>query len=443
MSLSMWICNCWIMLLLAYTICRLSINIPNFLFKIILYVYMPVAGIYSGYLFSYFSTPFFLAGILLILYLAGGHFRLWNMLLSIVSWMWFVLVDYTVSVTLTFSGKTMSSIRSSDVLPWAVSAIMLLLVAFPATLVGKWLRKKLTANPELIPYPMLKLLFGETLICVCIFLFNIIWGSLSDFAPRYLFFNAFLFAGFSVANLFLYLSLYKTMQENQKLALKILAQESLSNYMGQLENHYQEMRRFRHDYMNLLYTLNGYIQEGDLTKLSQFFDSKIMTGGRLLLNRDAVIGRLSYIRIPEVKGIFYTKLIEAMNQQLNICLELKDEITHIDMDLLTLCRILGIYLDNALEASALSDEKIIILAITDMKDHILIHIENSTLPIPVPVEQLAAEGYSTKDSHSGLGLHNARLLLSESSNVFSSTQYRKNHFIQTLSIYNHFQEQET
>lgn len=437
----MWICNYLVMLMLAYTICRLAVNIPRRPFKIILYIYMPFVGIYSGYIFSYFSTPFFLSGILLIMYLSGGRYRIWNMLLSMLSWMWFVLTDYTISVCYTFFGESILSVRSSDTIPWLMATVMLLLVALPATFLGKWLHKKLTANPELIPRPMLKLLFGETLVCVCIFLFNIIWGSLFDFPSKYLLFNGFLFAGFSAANLFLYLNLYRTMQENQKLVLELQAQDSLSDYTGQLEAHYQEMRRFRHDYMNLLCTLNGYIQQGDLQKLSQFFDAKIMTEGRLLLNKDAIIGRLSYIRVPEVKGIFYTKLIEAMNLQLQISLELKDEITHIDMDLLTLCRVLGIYLDNALEAAVLSDEKALVLAIADMNDHVLIHIENSTPPLPVSVEQLSAEGYSTKDNHSGLGLYNAQLLLSGTPNALSSTQYMENHFIQTLSIYARSQEQ--
>lgn len=436
MSISMQLVNLFVMLFWAYTDNILFVKIPKNTTRILLFIYIPVVGLYSDYLFSFFSTPIFLLGILLIVYYAGGSFRLWNMILSLTSWLWFVLSDYVISVTLTFLGYPISAMHSSTFLPWIYLVFDFLLVPLPATFVGKWLRKKLTANPDLIPLPMLKLLFGETLICVCIFLFNIIWGSLFDFADKYLLFNGFLFAGFSVANLFLYLNLYRTMQENQKFALKIQAQESLSDYMGQLENHYQEMRRFRHDYMNLLYTLNGYIQQGDMQKLSQFFDSKIMAEGKLLLNKDAVIGRLSYIKIPEVKGIFYTKMIEGMNRQLEIHLELKDEITHIGMDLLTLCRVLGIYLDNALEAAASSDNKTLILAIADMEDHILIHIENSTSPISVPIDHLSDEGYSTKDGHQGLGLYNARLLLSEFSNVFSSTQYKEHSFIQTLSIYN-------
>lgn len=441
MSISMQLVNLFVMLFWAYTNNVIFIKIPKCTARILLCIYIPIVGLYSDYLFSFFSTPIFLLGILLIVYCAGGMFRLWNMILSLASWLWFVLADYLICITLTFLGYPIAALHASEFLPWLYLIFDFLLVPLPATFLGKWLHKKLTANPELIPRPMLKLLFGETLVCVCIFLFNIIWGSLFDFPSKYLLFNGFLFAGFSAANLFLYLNLYRTMQENQKLALELQAQESLSDYTGQLEAHYQEMRRFRHDYMNLLCTLNGYIQQGDLQKLSQFFDAKIMTEGRLLLNKDAIIGRLSYIRVPEVKGIFYTKLIEAMNLQLQISLELKDEITHIDMDLLTLCRVLGIYLDNALEAAVLSDEKALVLAIADMNDHVLIHIENSTPPLPVSVEQLSAEGYSTKDNHSGLGLYNAQLLLSGAPNALSSTQYMENHFIQTLSIYARSQEQ--
>ena len=44
-----------------------------------------------------------------------------------------------------------------------------------------------------------------------------------------------------------------------------------------------------------------------------------------------------------------TKMVQAMNRQLDVSFELTQEITELSTDLLTLSRVLGIFLDNAIE----------------------------------------------------------------------------------------------
>ena len=63
-------------------------------------------------------------------------------------------------------------------------------------------------------------------------------------------------------------------------------QENLTHYMAQLENHYQDIRRFKHDYLNILSTITGYIQENDMDKLRNYFDSSIVTSSSILVNQD-------------------------------------------------------------------------------------------------------------------------------------------------------------
>lgn len=188
-------------------------------------------------------------------------------------------------------------------------------------------------------------------------------GNRASFPSDTLLFNGFLFFAFIAANIFLFISLFQTLQENQLLALRTQAQEELAEYTIQLEAHYQQIRRFRHDYLNLLNTVNGYIQNGNMELLKEFFELKILPASRLLVDKEAVIARLSNIKILELKGIIYGKLVQAMNLDLNIILEITDEILQIDTDLLVLSRVLGIYLDNAIEAAAKTNEKILLIAV--------------------------------------------------------------------------------
>lgn len=181
--------------------------------------------------------------------------------------------------------------------------------------------------------------------------------------------------------------------------------------MNQLENHYQEIRRYKHDYMNILSTINGYIQEGDLEKLKGYFELRLGSVNRLMFNNDATIAKLALIRVLEIKGLLYTKLIQAMNLNLNVSLELTQEFYSFPVNMLTLTRILGIFLDNAMEAAALTKERRFHIAILKKEQRIIFHIENSTLPPPRPLERLMEAGFTTKENHSGIGLSNVSMLL--------------------------------
>ena len=111
--------------------------------------------------------------------------------------------------------------------------------------------------------------------------------------------------------------LYNTLQANKKLELQAREQENLTHYMAQLENHYQDIRRFKHDYLNILSTITGYIQENDMDKLRNYFDSSIVTSSSILVNQDDTLARLSLIKVTEIKGLLYTKMVQAMNRQLD------------------------------------------------------------------------------------------------------------------------------
>ena len=62
-----------------------------------------------------------------------------------------------------------------------------------------------------------------------------------------------------------------------------------------------------------------------------------------------------FMLMKELK--FGTKMVQAMNRQLDVSFELTQEITELSTDLLTLSRVLGIFLDNAIEAASETEQK--------------------------------------------------------------------------------------
>lgn len=385
--------------------------------RVILYLFTLFSGTILAILLGQMTSAIFLIGGSIIIILSKDSNHMWNLILLQISWFVSILTDYFVTIPLRILGYDFNAIRTSLYLVIFYSLFHAFLAVLPSILIGKWVHQKFNSYMNVVSLKMQRLLFCEISICSCIFLTNIIFGSLYNYPTEILLFNGFLFFFFAIANFLIFLSLYGTLQENKRLALKTQEQEILRSYTEKLESHYQDMRRFKHDYMNILATMTCYIQENDMEKLKHYFDQHIVPSSRLLVNNDAIISKLSNIKVLEVKGILYTKLVQAMNQNLNISLELTQEITSINMNSSALSLMLGIFLDNAIEAAAMTEARILHIALVKKDNGIIFHLENSTLPLTRPLDQLCEPGVTTKKDHNGLGLCTVKELLAAMPNV--------------------------
>lgn len=97
-------------------------------------------------------------------------------------------------------------------------------------------------------------------------------------------------------------------------------------------------------------------------------------------------------------------------------------------------RILGIFLDNAIEAAKTSTEKEIGLRCENNNNSYQIIIENSYINKDVDIEKIFLKGYSSKKIKSGLGLWEVSKLINTIPNISLYTEKDDNHFIQKLII---------
>lgn len=403
--------------------------------KIFLYLYIVFCSMFLSIYTGNLGTPILLAGCFLILLFAPAKFRLWNIMIFQIVWFWSVLTDYAVTIPLRFLGYDFDRIRSSPPMAFTFLLVHALLAILPCAFFRKRIHLGLRTYGEGFAPVMQWLLLGEMSICSGIYLFNIIAGSFTNYPTQILLFNGILIFAFTFVNFLILFLVYRALSENKRLALQAQEREKLVEYTKQLESHYQEIRRFKHDYMNILATINGYIQENDMNRLKAYFNSRLLPTGRNLLDKDAVIARLSNIKVLEIKGLFYTKLIQAMNLGLNVSLELTEEIAEIPMNLLVLSRILGIYLDNAMEAASATDEKLLHAALIRRGGDLIFHIENSTPALPCSLDELTAPGFTTKENHSGLGLSTVAELLADCPDVSVCTGCESGRFRQILTLH--------
>ena len=111
------------------------------------------------------------------------------------------------------------------------------------------------------------------------------------------------------------------------------------------------------------------------------------------------------------------------------------DLSNINFDIYEFTRILGILLDNAIEAAKDTDEKLIeIIFKSDTKKQIFI-IENSCSNNNISTTKIFEKGYSTKKNNSGIGLWKVHNILSKNTNIDLFTTVNNNKFKQELSVF--------
>lgn len=211
---------------------------------------------------------------------------------------------------------------------------------------------------------------------------------------------------------------------------------NLESYNKTLSIMYDNIRGFRHDFNNFVQALNGYAQINDIEGIKSMSES-ILKECKEVNNMGLLDPKI--INNSAVYSIITNKYYLAQENNITMNVEIMINFQELNISTYELCRILGILLDNAIEATKQCEEKIInIKFIKDFKvNRKLIIIENSFNQPDINLEKIYEKGYSTKtedlEQH-GLGLWTVRKILKKSDNLNLFTTIDKL-FRQQLEIY--------
>ena len=229
---------------------------------------------------------------------------------------------------------------------------------------------------------------------------------------------------------FITFNIYST----QKTKREEESKRNLLEYTSQVENMYDELRSFKHDYVNVLLTLSSFIDNDDLDGLNAYFKSTVLPTSEKLNHSKYYLHKLSKIKEPAIKGMLSAKFINAMNLGINLFVDIMDDIPEISMSVLDLTRILGIYIDNAVEAALETESKEIKFNVVLDKSSVAIIVANSFVNKGISLSEIEKNGTSTKGEGRGIGLCNVRKILEDYKNVSKMTEITDNYFSQTLVI---------
>ena len=281
---------------------------------------------------------------------------------------------------------------------------------------------------------LLLLIATNLATCLFIFLFNIVIGEYIGYSRNIITFNCILFACYFIISTVLIINIIKAHMEKVDIEMRQDSYNRLQEYTNQIENMYSSLRSFKHDYSNIMLSMSGYIEANDMEGLRDYFDKEILPLSKNITKNTAHINQLINIKTTELKSIISSKLLYAIELNINVGIEVTDEVTSIPMDTLDLCRVIGIFLDNAIEATLETDRPTIRFALINLDTEYIFIISNTFLEKGIPYATLSKPNVSTKGVNRGIGLYNAHEIIAKYNHVFLDTEIKNKSFVQRLQI---------
>ena len=232
---------------------------------------------------------------------------------------------------------------------------------------------------------------------------------------------------------FLLLSIY-SFTRIIKLANTTTSLESAEEYNKSLEILYDKVKGFKHDFDNIVSTLDGYIETNDMPGLKKYF-KEVKKDCKITNNLSIINPRT--INNPGIYSLLNNKYFKALNSGINFELEYFIDLNKLDVNLYQLSRILGILIDNAIEEAEKCKDKIINLSFIreNKNNRSIITIKNTYSNKNVDIEKIFKKGESGKENHSGIGLWEVKNYVSKSKNLDLFTTKDNKFFKQELTIY--------
>lgn len=211
----------------------------------------------------------------------------------------------------------------------------------------------------------------------------------------------------------------------QELELKNTHNKTLSNLNDNI-------RCLNHDINNLVQSIGGYISLNDMEGLRKYYNNMFE---ECTINNTLNILNPNIINNPSIYCLLTNKYYLASERAVKMNIHLTKPIGEINFNIYELTRILGILLDNAIEAAQITKEKFVEIEITSDAKKQIFRISNSCDNSIISTEKIFEKGFSTKDHNSGIGLWKVHNILTKRENANLFTTVKNNIFTQQLEIF--------
>ena len=208
--------------------------------------------------------------------------------------------------------------------------------------------------------------------------------------------------------------------------------DTLFLYTQNFEEWIEKEQLNRHEYKNQLAVLRCLTTE---KKVKEKIDEILADNINI---EDQAVTQLKVLPKGGIKGLMYYKAAVAQKYKLNLTADVSIEQNGIltkltEKEIRVLCKLIGIYFDNAIEAEKESRKKNISVEIYEWKDKINIIFSN-TFKRHKNMKDRNKKGISSKGEGRGYGLYFASKLLKENSWIEESQEIIDKYYIEKIII---------
>lgn len=210
--------------------------------------------------------------------------------------------------------------------------------------------------------------------------------------------------------------------------------ENAESYNETLQTLYDNVKSFKHDFDNMIHMLDGYLKNDDMKGLKEYYYDLTKDYDRV--NAISVLNP-NVINNPGIYNMLVSKYKLASDCDVKLHIEFFMDFNSLHMPIYEFSRVLGILLDNAIEAASECDDKIVnIMFRTSSRDNVeLVKIENTFKNKDIDLKTIFKKDTSTKEKHMGMGLWEVNQIVNRFNNIKLVPSKDGQYFCQQLEIY--------
>ena len=208
--------------------------------------------------------------------------------------------------------------------------------------------------------------------------------------------------------------------------------DNLFKYIQNFEEWIEKEQLNRHEYKNQLAVLRTLSKDKQVkNKINEILEDNINLEGE-------IINQLKKLPKGGIKGLMYYKLVIAQKNKINLVVDVsikkKSVLNNLtEKQISDLCKLIGIYFDNAIEAAKETKKKRVLIEIYELKDKVNIVFSN-TFKKENNFDNRNKKGISTKGEGHGNGLYFANKVISKNKWLEEKQKIIDDYYIEQVSI---------
>lgn len=226
---------------------------------------------------------------------------------------------------------------------------------------------------------------------------------------------------------------FKEKSTNNKISKEY---DQLLEYVTTYEKLVEEKSKAQHEHKNQLILIRGMLPKNNV-KISKYI-SELLEETEIEYNY-SWMNKLKNLPKGGLKGLIYYK-IQIMEQKgIKVFVETKENVQKKKIfgknneNLQDVSKVLGVYIDNAIEAASQVKDKFIVIEVYYEKKEVIFKISN-TYEKGFDLTMIDEEGYSTKGKGKGYGLSLAKDILAKNKNIRQKKEFNGRYYVQYLFI---------